>query len=83
MNKCNKCSKILENKTTFSKIRDENNMKLVHFVYNRINKPVINREKSSEKNMFMNSPPHEWKCLICNNFNSAERDYCTRCKKNK
>ena len=83
VNKCNKCSKILENKTTFSKIRDENNMKLVHFVYNRINKPVINREKSSEKNMFMNSPPHEWKCLICNNFNSAERDYCTRCKKNK
>ena len=82
VNKCNKCSKILENKTTFSQIRDENNMEVVHFVYNRINKPITNRDKCY-KLINSNFPIHEWKCLYCNNTNSGDIDYCVKCKKNK
>ena len=42
INKCHRCQNSNKNKPTYSQIRDENEMDVVKFVYNRANKTVQN-----------------------------------------
>ena len=78
-NKCNFC----KNEKTFSQIRDENQMKLVNFVYNRPSK-VSKRKNEIKKNEIKINKNNErrWKCNNCNNINE-KIDYCKFCKKNR
>ena len=74
-NKCTYC----KSDKTFLKIRDENQMKLVNFVYNRSFN--INKKKSSEIKKNINDQ-RRWKCTFCHTINE-NIDYCKVCNKNK
>ena len=74
-NKCNYC----KSDKTFLKIRDENQMKLVNFVYNRSFN--VNKKKSNDIKKNINEQ-RRWKCTFCNTINE-NIDYCKVCNKNK
>ena len=79
-NKCYRCQISSDNsKGTFSKIRDENEMDQVKFVYNRASKTIRNENKKKGINEILK----EWKCKICQKTNSGKNQFCIRCKMNK
>ena len=79
INKCYRCQDAYKNKPTFSQIRDENELDVVKFVYNRASKTVKNENKLKEKNDLIK----EWKCEYCNKTNSGNIEYCSKCLMNK
>ena len=79
INKCHRCQNANKNKPTYSQIRDENEMDVVKFVYNRANKTVKNERKIKGKNDLIK----EWKCEYCNKTNSGNIEYCSKCLMNK
>ena len=79
INKCYRCQDAYRNKPTFSQIRDENELDVVKFVYNRASKTVKNENKFKEKNDLIK----EWKCENCNKTNSGNIEYCSKCLMNK
>ena len=74
-NKCNYC----KGDKTFLKIRDENKMKLVSFVYNRSFNVNKTKNRDIKKNI---NEQRRWKCTFCHTINE-NIDYCKVCKKNK
>ena len=79
-NKCNRCQAKSDNcKSTFSHIRDENEMDQVKFVYNRASKTIRNNNKRKPGNEGLK----EWKCKQCNKKNSGSIQFCSGCKLNK
>ena len=79
-NKCFRCQGKSDNcKSTFSHIRDENEMDQVKFVYNRASKTIRN----SNKKKFGNERLKDWKCKNCNKKNSGNIQFCSKCKMNK
>ena len=80
INKCYRCQDGNKNKPTFSQIRDENEMELVKFVYNRTNKTVKNEKKIKVKN---DDLVIEWKCKYCQKKNTGKTTFCSKCLMNK
>ena len=78
INKCYRCTDGM-NKGTFSQIRDENEMELVKFVYNRAVKTVKNEKKIKANEDLVK----EWKCKYCQKKNSSKYQFCFGCQKNK
>ena len=79
-NKCFRCQGKRDNcKSTFSHIRDENEMDQVKFVYNRASKTIRNNNKKK----YGYEGLKEWKCKKCNKTNSGNFQFCSKCKKNK
>ena len=80
INKCFRCQGTNENsKSTFSHIRDENEMDQVKFVYNRASKTIRNKNKDKYKYEGV----IEWKCKICQKKNYGKTQFCSKCKKNR
>ena len=80
INKCVRCQNVDTNsKGTFSQIRDEKDLDIVKYVYNRASTIIKNKNKNKEKNPLLK----EWICKNCKKANIGKKQFCEKYKFNK